>query len=131
MRVGQAARRARLTTLHAVCGSSNRRLRRGLGGTSRSWWHVWPGLAVTAEKPAAFLRGRQHLPIATPMAEPQWTRRRHGRRRFSSNMVAIIVIAGGLLGLLAPLLCWSSFSPYRRGGTVVRGCGWAAADADS
>jgi hypothetical protein len=28
-------------------------------------------LAVTAEKLAAFLRGRQHLPIAAPVAEPQ------------------------------------------------------------
>jgi hypothetical protein len=45
---------------------------------------------------------------------------------FSSNTVAIIVMAGGLLGLFASSLFWSSVSPYRWGGTVVRGYGRAA-----
>jgi hypothetical protein len=33
----------------------------------------------------------------------------------------IILMAAGALGLVLSLLFWSSFSPYRRGGTVVGG----------
>jgi hypothetical protein len=83
-------------------------------------------LAVTAEKPAAFLRGRQHLPIAA-----RWQNRNErggvtAGTRLSSKTAAIIVMAGSLLGLFASSLFWSSFSPYGRGGTVVRGCGRVA-----
>jgi hypothetical protein len=38
---------------------------------------------------------------------------------FSINTVGIILMVAGALGLVLSLLFWSSFSPYRRGGTVV------------
>jgi hypothetical protein len=38
---------------------------------------------------------------------------------FSINTVGIILMAAGALGLVLSLLFWSSFSPYRRGDTVV------------
>jgi hypothetical protein len=38
---------------------------------------------------------------------------------FSLDTVGIILMAAGALGLVLSLLFWSSFSPYRRGGTVV------------
>jgi hypothetical protein len=40
---------------------------------------------------------------------------------FSINTVGIILMVAGALGLVLSLLFWSSFSPYRRGGTVVGG----------
>src|SRR5215213_10827195 len=38
---------------------------------------------------------------------------------FSINTVGIILMIAGALGLVLSLLFWSSFSPYRRGDTVV------------
>jgi hypothetical protein len=38
---------------------------------------------------------------------------------FSINTVGIILMVAGGLGLVLSLLFWSSFSPYRRGDTVV------------
>jgi predicted membrane channel-forming protein YqfA (hemolysin III family) len=38
---------------------------------------------------------------------------------FSINTVGIILMAAGGLGIVLSLLFWSSFSPYRRGDTVV------------
>ena len=38
---------------------------------------------------------------------------------FSINTVGIILMVAGVIGLLLSLLFWSSFSPYRRGGTVA------------
>ena len=38
---------------------------------------------------------------------------------FSINTVGIILMAAGALGIVLSLLFWSSFSPYRRGDTVV------------
>jgi predicted membrane channel-forming protein YqfA (hemolysin III family) len=38
---------------------------------------------------------------------------------FSINTVGIILMVAGALGLILSLLFWSSFSPYRRGDTVV------------
>ena len=38
---------------------------------------------------------------------------------FSLNTVGIILMVAGGLGLVLSLLFWSSFSPYRRGDTVV------------
>jgi uncharacterized protein YpmB len=38
---------------------------------------------------------------------------------FSINTVGIILMIAGALGLVLSLLFWSSFSPYRRGRTVV------------
>ena len=40
---------------------------------------------------------------------------------FNVNTVGIILMAAGALGVVLSLLFWSSFSPYRRGGTVVDG----------
>jgi Domain of unknown function (DUF6458) len=40
---------------------------------------------------------------------------------FSINTVGIILMAAGALGLVLSLLFWSSFSPSRRGRTVVGG----------
>ena len=40
---------------------------------------------------------------------------------FSINTVGIILMVAGAIGLVLSLLFWSSFSPYRRGGTVVGG----------
>ena len=40
---------------------------------------------------------------------------------FSINTVGIILMVAGALGLVLSLLFWSSFSPYRRGGTVLDG----------
>src|SRR5919112_1395150 len=40
---------------------------------------------------------------------------------FNLNTVGIILMAAGALGVVLSLLFWSSFSPYRRGGTVVGG----------
>jgi hypothetical protein len=40
---------------------------------------------------------------------------------FSINTVGIILMLAGALGLVLSLLFWSSFSPYRRGRTVVGG----------
>jgi small-conductance mechanosensitive channel len=40
---------------------------------------------------------------------------------FSIHTVGIILMVAGALGLVLSLLFWSSFSPYRRGGTVVGG----------
>jgi small-conductance mechanosensitive channel len=40
---------------------------------------------------------------------------------FSINTVGIILMVAGALGLVLSLLFWSSFSPYRRGGTAVGG----------
>jgi Domain of unknown function (DUF6458) len=40
---------------------------------------------------------------------------------FSINAVGIILMIAGALGLVLSLLFWSSFSPYRRGRTVVGG----------
>jgi small-conductance mechanosensitive channel len=40
---------------------------------------------------------------------------------FSIDTVGIILMVAGALGLVLSLLFWSSFSPYRRGGTVVGG----------
>jgi hypothetical protein len=40
---------------------------------------------------------------------------------FSLHNVGIILLVAGALGLVLSLLFWSSFSPYRRGGTVVDG----------
>jgi len=38
---------------------------------------------------------------------------------FNLNTVGIILMAAGALGVVLSLLFWSSFSPYRRGATVV------------
>jgi predicted membrane channel-forming protein YqfA (hemolysin III family) len=38
---------------------------------------------------------------------------------FSINTVGIILMVAGALGIVLSLLFWSSFSPYRRGDTVV------------
>jgi predicted membrane channel-forming protein YqfA (hemolysin III family) len=38
---------------------------------------------------------------------------------FSLHTVGIILLVAGALGLVLSLLFWSSFSPSRRGGTVV------------
>jgi predicted membrane channel-forming protein YqfA (hemolysin III family) len=38
---------------------------------------------------------------------------------FSLHTVGIILMVAGGLGLVLSLLFWSSFSPYRRGGSVV------------
>src|ERR687891_729547 len=38
---------------------------------------------------------------------------------FSLNTVGIILMVAGALGLVLSLLFWSSFSPYRRGATVM------------
>jgi hypothetical protein len=40
---------------------------------------------------------------------------------FNINTVGIILMIAGALGLVLSLLFWSSFSPYRRGRTVVGG----------
>ena len=40
---------------------------------------------------------------------------------FNLHTVGIILMVAGALGLVLSLLFWSSFSPYRRGGTVVGG----------
>jgi predicted membrane channel-forming protein YqfA (hemolysin III family) len=40
---------------------------------------------------------------------------------FSIHTVGIILMVAGALGVVLSLLFWSSFSPYRRGGTVVDG----------
>jgi hypothetical protein len=40
---------------------------------------------------------------------------------FNLNTVGIILMVAGALGVVLSLLFWSSFSPYRRGGTVVDG----------
>jgi hypothetical protein len=40
---------------------------------------------------------------------------------FSLHTVGIILMVAGALGLVLSLLFWSSFSPYRRGGTVLDG----------
>ncbi len=40
---------------------------------------------------------------------------------FSIDTVGIILMVAGALGLMLSLLLWSSFSPYRRGDTVVGG----------
>jgi predicted membrane channel-forming protein YqfA (hemolysin III family) len=40
---------------------------------------------------------------------------------FSIHTVGIILMVAGALGLVLSLLFWSSFSPYRRSGTVVVG----------
>jgi uncharacterized membrane protein len=40
---------------------------------------------------------------------------------FSIHTVGIILMIAGALGLVLSLLFWSSFSPYRRGSTVVGG----------
>ena len=40
---------------------------------------------------------------------------------FSINTFGIILMIAGALGLVLSLLFWSSFSPYRRGRTVVGG----------
>jgi hypothetical protein len=40
---------------------------------------------------------------------------------FSIHTVGIILMVAGALGLVLSLLFWSSFSPYRRGSTVVGG----------
>jgi hypothetical protein len=40
---------------------------------------------------------------------------------FNLNTVGIILMAAGALGVVLSLLFWSSFSPYRRGATVVGG----------
>jgi hypothetical protein len=40
---------------------------------------------------------------------------------FSIHTVGIILMIAGALGLVLSLLFWSSFAPYRRGGTVVDG----------
>jgi hypothetical protein len=40
---------------------------------------------------------------------------------FSINTVGIILMVAGVIGLLLSLLFWSSFSPYRRSGTVMGG----------
>ena len=40
---------------------------------------------------------------------------------FSINTVGVILMLAGALGLVLSLLFWSSFSPYRRGRTVVGG----------
>ena len=41
------------------------------------------------------------------------------------GMIGVILMVVGALGLVLSLLFWSSFSPYRRGGTAVRGSGRA------
>jgi Domain of unknown function (DUF6458) len=38
---------------------------------------------------------------------------------FNINTVGIILMVGGLLGLFASVLVWSSFSPWRRRRTVA------------
>jgi hypothetical protein len=98
---------------------------------------------VTAEQPAAFLKGRHHLPLAAMTAQPQCPRRRDGGHRLQHlpvrcrrhpdlcrggrglrvhlNTVGIILMVGGLLGLFASVLLWSSFSPWSRRRTVVGG----------
>jgi predicted membrane channel-forming protein YqfA (hemolysin III family) len=38
---------------------------------------------------------------------------------FNLNTVGIILMVAGALGVVLSLLFWSSFSPYRRGGTVA------------
>jgi predicted membrane channel-forming protein YqfA (hemolysin III family) len=38
---------------------------------------------------------------------------------FSIHTVGIILMVAGALGVVLSLLFWSSFSPYRRGGTLV------------
>ena len=40
---------------------------------------------------------------------------------FNINTVGIILMVAGALGVVLSLLFWSSFSPYRRGDTVVGG----------
>ena len=40
---------------------------------------------------------------------------------FNLNTVGIILMAAGALGVVLSLLFWSSFSPYRRGTSVVGG----------
>ena len=40
---------------------------------------------------------------------------------FNLNTVGIILMVGGLLGLFASVLFWSSFSPWSRRRTVVGG----------
>jgi hypothetical protein len=40
---------------------------------------------------------------------------------FNLNTVGIILMVAGALGVVLSLLFWSSFSPYRRGETVVGG----------
>ena len=40
---------------------------------------------------------------------------------FNLNTVGIILMVAGALGVVLSLLFWSSFSPYRRGDTVVGG----------
>jgi hypothetical protein len=40
---------------------------------------------------------------------------------FNINTVGVILMVAGALGLVLSLLFWSSFSPYRRGRTVVGG----------
>ena len=40
---------------------------------------------------------------------------------FNIHTVGIILIAAGALGVVLSLLFWSSFSPYRRGTSVVDG----------
>jgi hypothetical protein len=40
---------------------------------------------------------------------------------FNLNTVGIILKVAGALGVVLSLLFWSSFSPYRRGATVVDG----------
>jgi membrane-bound ClpP family serine protease len=40
---------------------------------------------------------------------------------FNINTVGIILMVGGLLGLFASLLLWSSFSPWSRRRTVASG----------
>jgi membrane-bound ClpP family serine protease len=39
---------------------------------------------------------------------------------FNINTVGIILMVGGLLGLFASVLAWSSFSPWRRRRTIER-----------
>ena len=40
---------------------------------------------------------------------------------FNLHTVGIILMVAGALGVVLSLLFWSSFSPYRRGDTVVGG----------
>ena len=50
---------------------------------------------------------------------------------FSINTVGIILMIAGALGLVLSLLFWSSFSPYRRGGTVAGPTRWSRSGASS
>jgi predicted membrane channel-forming protein YqfA (hemolysin III family) len=38
---------------------------------------------------------------------------------FNLNTIGVILMVAGAIGLVLSLLFWSSFSPYRRGATVM------------